>query len=119
MNFRAACFPSKKAAPCSPFLSDYQGACCHQECQGAYLELWDYFRILDPCHEQEQDFFRQLQYIDIRNLAPWVKADVLWGIGLEDKACPPSTQFAAYNAHTNASTYSIIKPENQNNFFEQ
>lgn len=100
----------KKAAPCSPFLSDYQGACCHQECQGAYLELWDYFRILDPCHEQEQDFFRQLQYIDIRNLAPWVKADVLWGIGLEDKACPPSTQFAAYNALTSDKKM-IIYPE--------
>ena len=100
----------QKIAPCSPFLSDFEGACRHQECQGAYLELWEYFRIQDPCHEHEKDFFEHLQYIDIRHLAPWVKADVLWGIGLEDTACPPSTQFAAYNALTSTKKM-VVYPE--------
>ena len=43
-------------------------------------------------------------------MAAYEKADVLWGIGLEDKACPPSTQFAAYNALTSDKKM-IIYPE--------
>ena len=39
----------------------------------------------------------KLGYIDIQFLASRIKAEVLWGIGLMDTICPPSTQFAAYN----------------------
>ena len=41
--------------------------------------------------------YRTLSYIDIKNLAPWVKAPVLMGSGLLDEVCPPHINFAAYN----------------------
>jgi cephalosporin-C deacetylase len=41
-----------------------------------------------------------LGYVDIQNLAARIKANVLWGIGLSDTICPPSSQFAAYNKIT-------------------
>ena len=44
--------------------------------------------------------FEKLGYIDIQHLAPRIKAEVLWSIGLMDQVCPPSTQFAAYNKIT-------------------
>ena len=41
--------------------------------------------------------YETLSYIDIKNLAPWVKAPVLMGVGLKDETCPPHINFAAYN----------------------
>jgi cephalosporin-C deacetylase len=41
--------------------------------------------------------FEKLGYIDIQHLAPRINADVLWGTGLMDTICPPSSQFAAFN----------------------
>ena len=65
--------------------------------QEAYVELREYFRSFDPAHKQEQAIFEKLGYIDIQNLAGRVEAEVLWGIGLMDTTCPPSSQFAVYN----------------------
>ena len=39
-------------------------------------------------------------YIDVQNLAPRIRGDVLMGITLMDNICPPSTQFAAFNKIT-------------------
>ena len=55
------------------------------------------FRFFDPRHERASDIFTRLGYIDCQHLAARIKAGVLWGIGLMDQICPPSTQFAAYN----------------------
>ncbi|MDX2190563.1 MAG: acetylxylan esterase, partial [Bacteroidota bacterium] len=41
--------------------------------------------------------YETLSYIDIKNLAPWVKCPVLMGIGLVDDVCPPHINFAMYN----------------------
>ena len=41
--------------------------------------------------------YETLSYIDIKNLAPWVKCQVLMGVGLVDDVCPPHINFAAYN----------------------
>jgi cephalosporin-C deacetylase len=41
--------------------------------------------------------FHTLSYIDIKNLAAWVKAPVLMSVGLMDETCPPHINFAAYN----------------------
>ena len=38
-----------------------------------------------------------LGYVDIQNLAERIRAEVMWGIGLMDTICPPSSQFAVYN----------------------
>jgi cephalosporin-C deacetylase len=90
----------RKAAPVYPFLSDYKRVWSMDQGSFAYQELREYFRFFDPTHANEDRIFEQLGYIDIQNLAPRVKADVLWGIGLLDVTCPPSSQFAAYNKIT-------------------
>ena len=87
----------KKAAPVYPFLSDYKRVWEMDQARDAYLELRDYFRLFDPQHLRDDEVFEKLGYIDIQHLAPRVKAEVLWGTGLMDTICPPSSQFAAFN----------------------
>jgi cephalosporin-C deacetylase len=89
-----------RAAPVYPFLSDYQRVWEMDLAKNAYNELKDYFRRFNPLHENESAVFEKLGYIDIQHLAPRIKAEVLWSIGLMDEICPPSTQFAAYNKIT-------------------
>jgi cephalosporin-C deacetylase len=87
----------KRAAPVSPFLSDYRRVWEMDQAKDAYLELQEYFRHSDPTHDLENRVFEMLGYIDIQFLATRIQAEVIWGIGLMDTVCPPSTQFAAYN----------------------
>lgn len=87
----------KKAAPVYPFLSDFKRVWDMDQARDAYAELKEYFRRFDPQHAREDAIFEQLGYIDIQNLAPRIRADVLWGTGLMDTICPPSSQFAAFN----------------------
>ena len=87
----------KRAAPLYPFLSDYIRVWEMDQAKDAYSELQEYFRHSDPMHELEATIFEKLGYIDIQFLAPRIRAEVLWGIGLMDTICPPSTQFAVYN----------------------
>jgi cephalosporin-C deacetylase len=87
----------KLIAPWVPFLCDYKRVWEMDLDVDAYLELKKYFRMFDPLHENESEIFTRLGYIDVQNLAGRIKAEVLWGIGLLDSICPPSTQFAAYN----------------------
>jgi cephalosporin-C deacetylase len=90
----------KRAAPVFPFLCDYKRVWEIDLDLDAYDELRDYFRKFDPLHEHEDEVFEKLGYIDVQYLSPWIKADVLMGVGLMDTICPPSTQFAAYNKIT-------------------
>ena len=87
----------KRAAPAFPFLSDYKRVWTMDQAKDAYRELKEFFRSFDPTHAREDEIFEKLGYIDIQNLAPRIQAEVLWGIGLMDTICPPSSQFAAYN----------------------
>lgn len=93
----ALCPQIKKTAICYPFLSDYKKAVevCGQG--SAFAEIKDYFRLFDPRHEREDEIFNVLGYIDIQNLAPRIKAQVLMFTGMEDITCNPYTQFAAFN----------------------
>jgi cephalosporin-C deacetylase len=97
----------KRAAPMFPFLSDYRRVWEMDQAKDAYLELQEYFRHFDPTHSNEDRVFEMLGYIDIQNLAPWIAGEVLWGIGLMDTVCPPSTQFAAYNKIVSPKTMTI------------
>jgi len=90
----------KRAAPLFPFLSDYTRVWEMDQAKDAYKELQEYFRHSDPMHKLEETIFEKLGYIDIQFLAPRIQAEVLWGIGLMDTICPPSTQFAVYNKLT-------------------
>jgi cephalosporin-C deacetylase len=87
----------KRAAPTYPFLSDYKRVWEMDQAKDAYWELKEYFRRYDPLHKIEDAIFENLGYIDIQFLAPRIRAEILWGIGLMDTVCPPSSQFAAYN----------------------
>jgi cephalosporin-C deacetylase len=87
----------KRAVPVYPFLSDYRRVWEMDEAKDAYLELQEYFRHSDPLHRHEEKVFETLGYIDIQFLAPRIRAEVLWAIGLMDTVCPPSTQFAVFN----------------------
>ena len=81
-----------------PFLSDYKRVWDLDLAKDAYAELRTFFRLFDPRHEREEEIFTRLGYIDVKNLAPRIKAKVLMGLSLMDPICPPSTQFAVYNA---------------------
>ncbi|MFH1707625.1 MAG: alpha/beta fold hydrolase [Planctomycetota bacterium] len=87
----------KRAAPVFPFLCDYRRVWNMDLAKNAYEELATYFRQFDPLHEREDAIFTKLGYVDVQHLAPRIRARILWGIGLQDQVCPPSTQFAAYN----------------------
>jgi cephalosporin-C deacetylase len=100
----------KRAAPVYPFLSDYKRVWEMDQAKDAYAELKEYFRGFDPLHEREDTVFEKLGYVDIQFLAPRIQAEVLWGIGLADTVCPPSTQFAVYNKITSAKQM-VIYPD--------
>jgi len=87
----------KRAAPVFPFLSDSLRVWEMDLAENAYGELKKYFRNHDPLHEREAKIFTQLGYIDVQHLAPRIEAEVMMAIGLVDKICPPSTQYAAFN----------------------
>jgi cephalosporin-C deacetylase len=100
----------KRAAPLYPFLSDYKRVWEMDQTKDAYLELKDYFRLFDPVHGREDTIFEKLGYIDIQFLAARIQAEVLWGTGLADTICPPSSQFAVYNKITSSKTM-VIYPD--------
>ena len=99
-----------RLAPCYPFLSDYMRVWQMDLAKAAYQELTDYFRRFDPRHEREDEVFTTLGYIDIKNFAQRIRGEVLWGTGLMDMVCPPSSQFAAYNRIT-AEKRMVIYPD--------
>lgn len=95
----------KVCVPLVPFLSDFR----------------DYFRVaawpaneftdfMDSQWEMSwDDIFRVLSYIDIKNLAGWIRAPMLMGVGLVDDVCPPHINFAAYNQVKSEKRY-IVYP---------
>jgi cephalosporin-C deacetylase len=87
----------KRAAATFPFLTDYKRVWEMDMINGAYQELQTYFKMFDWLHENEDQVWLKLGYIDVQHLAPRIKAEVLMFTGLMDTCCPPSTQFAAYN----------------------
>jgi cephalosporin-C deacetylase len=97
----------QRAAPVFPFLSDYKRVWDMDYAQDAYAELKEYFRHFDPNHQQEDAIFEKLGYIDIQFLAPRIRSNVLWAVGLMDTICPPSSQFAAYNKITSPKALTI------------
>ena len=90
----------KRAAPVFPFLCDYRRVWEMDLDQKAYKEMRDWFRLFDPTHSREDEFFHTLGYIDLQHLSHRIKGEVLMFTGLMDDICPPSTQFAAYNKMT-------------------
>lgn len=86
----------KRTVSTYPFLSDYK--CAYESKGTAFGEIETYFDRFDGLHEHEDEFFTKLGYIDIKNLAPRIKADVTMFTALKDTDVPVKTQYAAYNA---------------------
>ena len=97
----------KRAAPMFPFLCDYKRVWEIDLAKGAYAELGEWFRKIDPRHEREAEVFTKLGYIDVQFLCPRIRGEVLMAVSLMDEICPPSTQFAAYNKITAPKSLSI------------
>lgn len=93
-----------------PFLSDYRRVWDMDLAKAAYEELQTYFKLFDPLHEREEEVFTKLGYIDVHHLAPRIEAESLMGISLMDTVCPPSTQFAVFNA-IRATKQEVIYPD--------
>lgn len=89
-----------RAVPRCPFLCDYRRVWEMDLSVDAYSELREYFRHMDPQHKCESEIFTRLGYIDNKNIAHRIRAEVKMFTGLMDTICPPSTQFAAYNRIT-------------------
>lgn len=100
----------KLVAPVFPFLSDYRRVWEMDLAKDAYDELKKFFRMYDPNHLREDEIFTKLGYIDIQNLAPRIKGEVLYFISQMDNICPPSTQFAAYNKIQSKKNY-VLYPD--------
>ena len=88
----------RAAASVFPFLCDFQRVWEMDLATDAYSEIRSWLRRFDPTHADIDGLWRTLGYIDVQHLAPRIEADVLMFTGLMDTICPPSTQFAAYNA---------------------
>lgn len=94
----AALVPNiKKVVATYPFLSDFRKAYEIGAQSSAFEEIPYWFQFRDPLHLREEWFFNQLEYIDIQNLAPRIKAKVQWIYGGIDTVVPPITQMATYN----------------------
>lgn len=81
-----------------PFLSDYRRVWDMDLAKDAYSELKTFFRYFDALAERRETLFERLGYIDVHHLAPRIRAEVIMALTLQDSICPPSTQFAVYNA---------------------
>lgn len=87
----------KCIAPVHPYLSDYKRVWQMQLDNNAYSGIKQFFRERDPHHIKEDEVFHALGYIDVKNMAEKINSNVFFSLGLLDKTCPPSSQYAIYN----------------------
>lgn len=108
LSFATAALDNERinlCVPNVPFLSDFKDYFKVAFWPGSEFEA--YFKN-NP--KSEDTIYETLSYIDIKNLAPWVKAPVIMSVGLVDPVCPPHINFAAYNQLTIEKSY-IVYPE--------
>ena len=79
-------------APSIPFLSDFP-----DYAQIAEWPVNPALRTADAKGVSREAIFEMLSYFDIKNLARWIKCPVLMGVGLQDRVCPPHTNFSGFN----------------------
>ncbi len=96
LSFATAALDNERidlCAPHVPFLSDFR-----DYFKVASWPSGEFFEYFNQHPEIPQDsIYKNLSYIDIKNLAPWIKSPVFMAIGLMDKTCPPHINYAAYN----------------------
>ncbi len=96
LSYATAALDNKRVKLCVaavPFLSDFRH----------YFQVADwpgneFFNYVEKNPNTTIDqVYNTLSYIDIKNLAGWIKCPVLMSVGLFDDTCPPRINFAAYN----------------------
>lgn len=117
----AALYPEiRKCGAHYPMLCDYKRVWEIDFDEGAYEGLRYFFCWRDPLHEREEELFKKLSYVDVKNFAPMVKAKTLMSTGLLDRVSPPSAQFSVFNG-LQCEKQHLIYPKHgheRNNFFE-
>lgn len=78
-----------------PFLCDFPRAIRTAQ-DNAYLEVGDYLRTF---RDETATAERTLSYFDAALLGQRATSPALFSVALEDRSCPPSTVFAAFNAY--------------------
>ncbi|MFW5630437.1 MAG: acetylxylan esterase [Acetivibrio ethanolgignens] len=86
-----------RCAALYPFLSDYRRAWEMDRDIIVYDGLKYYTKWFDPQGERLEESFTKLGYIDVQNFVERISCPVLFGTGLMDEACPPSSQFAVFS----------------------
>lgn len=89
--------------PAVPFLSDFRDYFVIASWPGG--EVANYLKANPDISEDL--VYRNLSYIDIKNLAPWIRVPVLMSVGLIDLTCPPHINFAAYNLLSSEKEYKV------------
>jgi cephalosporin-C deacetylase len=106
LSFATAALDNERidlCVPHVPFLSDFR-----DYFKVASWPAGEFFAYFNEHPEiPEDDIYLTLSYIDIKNLAPWIKAPVFMSIGLVDQTCPPHINFAAYNQLTVPKEYLV------------
>ncbi|MFC1430305.1 acetylxylan esterase [Streptacidiphilus sp. N1-3] len=82
-------------APDVPFLCDFPRATTLTD-SNPYREIGDY---LNTYRTRVKQTYRTLAYFDGVHFAARGRAPALFSTALEDRTCPPSTVFAAFNAY--------------------
>jgi cephalosporin-C deacetylase-like acetyl esterase len=106
LSFATAALDSRidLCAPDVPFLSDFRDYFKVAAWPGG--EFVNYFKEHPEIPEDE--IYKTLSYIDIKNLAPWIKVPVHMSVGLRDVTCPPHINFAAYNQLNTEKEYTVF-----------
>lgn len=108
LSFATAALNNDRIAACAPavpFLSDFRDYFKVAAWPGS-----EYYAYVEKHPEIGwEKVYETLNYIDIKNLAPWIKAPVQMSVGLVDETCPPHINFAAYNQLTVKKEY-IVYP---------
>jgi len=98
----------KLCSPHVPFLSDFR----------SYFKIapWpanEFIKYVADHPETSWDkIYGVLDYIDIKNLAPWIQVPILMGSGLKDMTCPPYINFAAFNNASSKDKEFFVYPNN-------
>jgi cephalosporin-C deacetylase len=106
LSFATAALDNQRirlCAPAVPFLSDFRDY--FQVAAWPGNEFTHY--VADHPETSWEKVYHTLSYIDIKNLAPRIKAPVYMFAGLMDETCPPHINFAAYNNLTTKKQYKV------------
>jgi cephalosporin-C deacetylase len=106
LSFATAALDNERirlCVPAVPFLSDFRDY--FQVAAWPGNEFIKY--VADHPQTSWEEIYQTLSYIDIKNLAPRIKAPVYMFAGLMDETCPPHINFAAYNNVKSKKQYKV------------